>query len=241
MNEDTPELEALIRSLTDANKKVVREAAEALISRARQQPELTHRLDELLTTAPREQCWPIAYILGHTGSPSLRCLHVLQETLDNRDPDLRWAAGSLLARLGKLDNRISELLCGLLKTGTPTQRRMAVYGLRDIEPKEDAILHALLSAVEDADALVRVAAVLSLELQSDIPETVLDSLLDLFLNDPDTRVRCATSFALAALGRSSEKISAALNAAVKGEDPQLRRAAEAALESLKKKEPPSPK
>jgi HEAT repeat protein len=230
-----PEITALIQSLTDPNKKVVRQTADALITRAQEEPELARRLETLLSAAPPERCWPIAFVLGHIGSPSLRCLQILQETLDSRDPDLRWAAGSLLARLGKEDRRVPELMLALLKTGTSTQRRMAVYVLRDLKVKNDAVLSALLAALDDTDPLVRVAAVLSLELQTEIHQAGLDSLLDLFLRDPDTRVRCAGAFALATLGTRSEKISAALTTAVYSGDPRLRKAAEAALETLKKK------
>ena len=241
MKEEPSEVAALIQSLNHPNKKVVREAADALILIGKEQPELAHRLEQLLSDAPPGERWPIAFVLGHIGSPSLQCLQTLQETLDCRDPDLRWAAGSLLTHLGKRDARVLDLLLALLKTGTPTQRRMAVYGLRDLELKEGPVVAALLAALDDTDVLVRVAAVLSLKLQSDTPQAGLDLLLDLLLKDPDTRVRCATAFALAGLGAPSGEICAALAGAAQSQDPQLRKAAEAALELLKKKGPPSPK
>lgn len=232
-----PEIAALIRSLGDPDKKTVRSAADALVSLARGQPELARRLEELLSQAPPAERWPFAYVLGHIGSPSLQCLQALQETLGSRDPDLRWAAGSLLTHLGKRDARVLDLLLALLKTGTSTQRRMAVYGLRDLELKDGAVLAAL----DDSDVLVRVAAVLSLKLHSDTPQAGLDLLLDLLLKDPDTRVRCAAAFALGGLGTPSGEICAALTKAAEGPDPQLRKAAEAALDLLKKKGPPSPR
>ncbi|MEK7335118.1 MAG: HEAT repeat domain-containing protein, partial [Candidatus Binatota bacterium] len=160
------------------------------------------------------------------------------ETLGSKDPDIRWAVGLLLVRLGKSNRRIVELLLDLLKSGTSTQRRMAAYCLRDLDLKDMPSLQALMESLRDPDPLVRVATVASVKIRTDIGKDGLDCLLDLFLRDPDPRVRHITALALAQLGAPSREIRRALEEASQSEDPQLKKAAGAALNLLQKKGPP---
>jgi len=136
MEEESKKIDSLIESLNHPEKKVIRQAVEALISLASRQPAMADRLHRLLTEAPEKRRWPIAYILAQISSPSPSCLTVLKETLDHDDPDIRWATVLLLARLGKMDRGVVSQLLDLLKTGTPRQRRMAIYCLRDMELKD---------------------------------------------------------------------------------------------------------
>ena len=237
MEEDPEQIASLIVSLNHPNKKVIRQAADTLISMAPNFPGLSERLHRLLSDSPEEKRWPIAYVLAQISPPSPSCLHALKETLGNKDPDLRWAAGLLLVRLGKGDRGVVALLLDLLKSGTPTQRRMALYCLRDIYVKDATSLQALLQSLRDPDPLVRVAAVSSLKVHSDIGKEGLDVLLDLFLGDPDSRVRHTAALALAQLGAPTREIRRALEEASQSEDAQLRKAANAALDLLRKKEP----
>lgn len=240
MEEESEKIARLIRSLSHPDKKVIRQAAEALISLAPRQPELTEKLHQLLSQTPGEQRWPIAYVLAHISSPSSSCLDVLKETLDSSDPDIRWAASLLLSRLGKNISAIVALMLELLKSGSPTQRRMTVYCLRDMELKETALVRALLESLGDPDPLVRVAAATSLKARPEIGKEGLDSLLHLFLQDPDPRVRYAAAFTLAELGAPTEAIRKALRDASQSEDPQLKKAANAALGLLVKRGPTPP-
>lgn len=237
MKEESEKIASLIESLNHPNKKVIRQAAETLISMALYLPQLTERLNRLLIDTPEERRWPIAYVLAHISPPSSSCLNVLKETLDSGDPDIRWAVGLLLVRLGKANRGIVTHLLDLLKTGTPTQRRMAVYCLRDIDLKDTCSLQALLESLRDPEPLVRVAAVTSLKLRPEIGKDGLDSLLRLFLEDPDSRVRYTAALALAQLGAPTDEIRAALKDASRSEDPQLKKAANAALDLLQKKGP----
>ena len=100
MEEESGRIASLIDSLKHPDKKVIRQAADALISMAPGFPELPGRLGRLLSEPPADKSWPIAYVLAHISSPSPLCLHVLRETLDSKDPDIRWAVGLLLVRLG---------------------------------------------------------------------------------------------------------------------------------------------
>jgi HEAT repeat protein len=240
MKEDSEQIASLISSLSHPDKKVIRQAADSLISMALHRPELTRRLSDLLGEAPKESRWPIAYVLAHVSPPSSACLHVLRETLDSKDPDIRWAVGLLLVRLGKSHAGVVTLMLDLLKTGSPTQRRMAIYCLRDVSLKDTAFHQALLESLRDPDPLVRVAAVTSLKFLPEIGKDGLDFLLHLFLADPDPRVRRTAALSLAQLGAPSDEARAALKDASRGADLQLKKAAEAALDLLEKKGPTLP-
>lgn len=239
MDDESEKIARLIESLYHADKKVIREAAQSLISMAPELPRLTERLDRLLHDTSPEKRWPIAYVLAQISPPSPLCLDVLKETLDHKDPDLRWAVALLFVRLGKNDDGVPASLLDLLKTGTPTQRRMALYSLRDMDLKDMASLEGMLESLRDPDPLVRVAAVTSLKARREVGKDGLDCLLELFLKDPDPRVRHTAAITLAQLGAPSQEIRTALQNASQSQDPQLRRAASAALDLLQKKGPPT--
>lgn len=235
---DSKKIDSLIESLKHPEKKVIREAADTLIGMAPQAPELAPKLNRLLATSPGQDRWPLAYVLAHISPPSPPCLEVLKETLGSTDPDIRWAAAVLLVRLGNADQRVTALLRDLLRTGNPTQRRMAVYCIRDID-QDEASLQALLGSLGDPDPLVRVAAVTALKVYSVIGKEGLDLLLSLFLNDPDPRVQRNAALTLARLGAPNQNIRLALSGASQSQDFHLRKAADAALALLKRKGPAS--
>lgn len=237
MEEAPARIASLIGLLRHSDKKILREAVGALISIAPEFPHLSDQLNRLLNVTETQSRWPIAYVLAHISSPSPLCLDALREALGSQEPDIRWAIALLLVRLGKGNEGVVRLLLGLLKSGGPIQRRMALYCLRDIDPKGPLFLQALLRSVEDRDPLVRVAAVTSLKAQKGIGREGLDRLLHLFLRDPDSRVRHASALALAQLGAPTPEIRAALDHASRSDDPHLKKAAKAALDLLTKKGP----
>jgi HEAT repeat protein len=242
MEELSEEIASLIEALNHSDKRMIRRAADGLISMAPQFPQLAQRLDQLLGARGSENRWPIAYVLAHISCPSSLCLEVLKETLNSKDPDIRWAISLLLVRLAKNDKAIVAIFFDLLKTGTPTQRRMAVYGLRDLNLRDSASLQMLVGSLEDPDPLVRVAIVTSLKSRAGMSKDYLDRLLRLFLQDPDSRVRHTLALTLAELGSTSDEIHSALANASRTDDPHLKKAALAALNLLKKKaHPPTAK
>ena len=240
MEEESEKIASLIDSLDHSDKTTIRGAVDSLIAIAARSQSLQETLNRLLVDPSRKNRWPIAYILAHLPSPSRLCLRVLLDTLGSKDPDIRWAAGLLLVRLGKCDGGMVTLLLDLLKTGTSTQRRMAAHCLRHMDLKDPGSLQALLESLQDPDPLVRVAAVTSLKLRPEIGKNGLDSLLHLFLEDPDSRVRHIAALALAQLGAPTDEICRALKDASRSKDPQLKKAASAALDLLQKKGPAPP-
>ena len=155
--------------------------------------------------------------------------------LDHPDPDIRWAVMLLLVRLAKTDSGIVRLLLELLETGTPTQRRMALYCIRDMKLTDVPSLQALLDSLRDDDPMVRVAGVTSLKGRTDIDSRGRKMLCELFQNDPDLKVRNAAAVSLALLGSPSEEFVAALKKAETSGHAQLRKSATAALAILQKR------
>lgn len=238
MDEESEKIAALIKSLSHPDKKVIREGADALISIAAFTPQLAERLRRLLDEAPVEKRWPIAYVLAHIAPLSASCLDVLKDTLESSDPDIRWAAALLLVRLAKNSSPdVVVHLAALVNSGRPTQRRMAVYCLRDIGAQDSASRRALLDAMGDPEPLVRVAAVTSLKALPEIGAAALDRLLRLFLADPDSRVRVSAALSLGHLAAPTEEIRAVLKDASLDPDSRLSKAARVALALLEKKGP----
>ena len=226
-------LAVFIESLNQPDKKTIRAAVDALIPVALEQPEINERLHGLLDETPAERRWPIAYALAHTSPLIPSCVEALKEMLGTGDPDLRWAAVVLLARLARESDRslVAELI-GLLRSGSATQRRMAVYCLRDIDAQNASVGRVLIDALSDSDALVRVAVITSLKVIPQIGGETLDLLLRVFVEDADIRVRVSAALALARLGSGRSDVRAALDDATRSSDTRLSKAARAALKII---------
>ena len=232
MNDD--KIAALIADLDHSDKPRIRAAVDALIPLAAAAPALADELNRLLDDSRGKHRWPAAYILAHLPHPSRPVFTVLLNALDHSDADIRWAVMLLLVRLAKTNRDIIGLLLELRETGTPTQRRMALYCIRDFNLTDAASLQALLDSLRDDDPTVRVAATTSLKGRLAIDSGGRKMLYDLFVNDPDLRVRNAAAVTLAQSGSPSEEFLAALKMAEASEHVQLRKVATAALAILKK-------
>jgi HEAT repeat protein len=228
-------IDALIVSLGDSRKYVVRKAADALIACLEEVPDLPGKLERLLADAGNKNHWALAYVLAHLSHPPALSIGVLLKDLGNSDPDVRWAILLLLAKLAKEHAGILEMVLDLLQSGNPTQRRMAVYCLRDM--KQGATFAALLRALNDPEGAVRVAAITSLRSHPELSEATLDQLLGMLAHDLDARVRCSAAAVLGQMGPNTDDVRYALENAAEGAYPQLRKAALAALTLLQKREP----
>ncbi|MGH7832961.1 MAG: HEAT repeat domain-containing protein [Candidatus Binatia bacterium] len=228
-------IDALIVSLGDSRKPVIRKAADALIACLEEFPDLPGKLERLLADAGNKNHWALAYVLAHHSHPPALSIEVLLKDLGNPDPDIRWAVLLLLAKLAKEHTGIGEKLLDLLQSGNPTQRRMAVYCLRDM--REGATFVALSRALDDPEATVRVAAITSLRSQPELGKATFDQLLRRLAHDPDARVRCSAAAVLGQVGPNTDDVRDALKDAAESVYPQLRKAARAALTLLEKREP----
>jgi HEAT repeat protein len=108
---------------------------------------------------------------------------------------------------------------------------MAAYCLRDLGVRSPAIETALLAALHDTEAGVRLAAMSSLARLSATHALLVPHVADL-LTDPDPGVQRAAAVVLGTLGESSTAALTALRQAAASPDASLRRAAERSLHRL---------
>jgi HEAT repeat protein len=229
------EIAELIAKLAHHDKPTVRAAVDALIPLAAEFSIVREGLIRRLLEAEPSEKWPVAYILAHLPEPAQPVIRTLLDALDHRDADIRWAIALLLVRVAKLEpDRVNELI-DLCVTGTANQKRMALYCIRDLTLSDPQSLTALLRALVDADATVRVAAAIALQSRSELDPAGRNVLLQTYLNDAELKVRNTAAIALANLGESSPEFLSALQKAVLGKDAQVRKTAMKALDLLKKR------
>jgi len=231
---ETDRLAALIADLDHPDKPTIRAAVDQLIELARESAQVRTALDLRLDEPGHRNYWPVAYILGHLPQPSGTAIRNLLDTLDHREPDIRWACSLLLAKIAQSEAAVIELLIDLCRNGTANQKRMAIYCLRDLALNDSASLQALLSSLADSDATVRVAAATSLKNRTEDTDRVRDALLQSYLIDADIKVRNAAAVTLAHIGSPCEEFLLALRQAAQSDDSQARKAAVVALGLLQK-------
>ena len=234
MDHGDNQISALIAGLENADKRAIRHAVDALIACAADDPKLRAVLHQRLADPSLKNHWPLAYILASLPAPTQTVIKVLAQTLDHRDPDIRWAIALVLMRLAKTDASLLSDLVQLAANGTANQRRMAIYCLRDAGLNDQQRVATLLNSLGDVDPMVRVAVVTSFK-NSPLDENGKRKLLECFSRDPDVRVRNAAAITLAQMGTPSEEFLAELSKALAGDNTQLKKSATAAFTLLENK------
>jgi HEAT repeat protein len=231
---ETKLLDALIADLDHPDKPTIRAAVDRLIVVAGDAEPVRDTLNRRLVEPNHKNYWPVAYVLGHLPQPSGAVLRTLLQTLDHREPDIRWAAALLLVQIAKREGAVFNLLIELCREGTANQRRMAVYCLRDLELIDGASLQAIIDSLSDTDSSVRVAATTSLKYRRDDDQRVRQALLDRYLKDEDIKVRNAAAVTLASFTAPAQEFLRALQEAADGSDGQSKKTAAVALALLRK-------
>jgi hypothetical protein len=226
---------ALIAALSGSDKVKIRAAVDELIVLGSSSDAVKTLLEEHLASAAPHRRWTLAYVLGELSQPSATVLRALEEGLDLEDSEVRWAVALLLTKLARSDAQIGARLRNLCASGTATQRRMALYCVRELRLADEKTLETVFQALKDPVPLVRVAAVITLKAASRVDNNGKAALYDLFLNDLDARVRNVAAITLATLGNPSEQFLTALREAAASADPQIKKAAVAALSLLSEK------
>ncbi|HXG50859.1 MAG TPA: HEAT repeat domain-containing protein, partial [candidate division Zixibacteria bacterium] len=180
-----------LAALECEDKMVIRRGVDGLIALAGRSPGLVPLLRELLSDPRRKHRWALAYVLGHVAPPAPAAVEALLEALGHPEPDIRWAVALLLIRLGKSHPAIAANLVALSRDGTATQRRMAVYCIRDVGVPGPPARAALVRALGDTDPLVRLAALAAFKNCTGPDAEVERLFLGLFLRDPHDGVRNA--------------------------------------------------
>jgi HEAT repeat protein len=229
-----PKIALSIADLDHSEKSKIRAAVDALIPLAANSQELRETLHQLIVDPRRRNPWSVAYVLAHCPRPSPQIIETLLDGLNHREADIRWAIALQLIHLAKTEPEIVKFLFDLCLTGTSAQKRMAVYCIRDLRLADYNSLQVLLKLLNETDPTVRVAAVISLRVRLDLDANGKQTLLRVFLHDPDFRVRAVAAVTLAKLGAPSNAFLNALREAKSSSHPQLAKAAATALAILQK-------
>ena len=235
MELDDQQTATLIADLDHHDKPTLRAAVDQLIPLAAELPRLREILNQRLVDAGHRNYWPVAYILGHLPQPPAAAIESLLDALGHPEPDIRWAIALLLIRIAKQDPNLVDSLIQLCARGTVPQKRMALYSLRDLTLSDAVSSAALLKALGDPDATVRVAATIGLRLRAELNDAGKNILLQTYLKDADAKVRNSAAIALANLGTPDEEFVVALRKNRDGGDEQARKVAIAALDLLEKR------
>jgi HEAT repeat protein len=233
-------IDNLVRELGDADKTVQRRAIDELVAIAATGNTLaTEKLRESVAGADRRVRWAAAYALAQIGSTAfaMDSAEALCEAMADDDGDIRWAATNLMVRLGH--NNLVEIGAQLLKLaagGDRNARKMALYGIRDLEIAGPELLAVVESSVHDPDVHVRLAALSVLSRIRDASGQSVRIMLECMKSDTDAGVRRAAASALGNIKNATADTMAALaSAAVDTGDESLARAARGALDRLEKR------
>lgn len=227
---DPGELRAIAACLGDEKKIVQRRASEVLAALDQQGVGVRDLLVAMLQSATAAQRWGAAFALSLLGTPPAEALPVLLESLGDEDGDVRWAAANILVRVRSVPS-LADALSALLRTGTAAQRKMAAYCLRDLDARGATVEAALLGALDDADAAVRIAAMSSLARLAHDRAAAAQRLIGM-LDDADAGVRRAAAAVLGSLGERAQSVISALRAIAASPDASLQRAAQRSLRLL---------
>lgn len=190
-------IDALGRTLGDADREVARAASEALVAIGRRHDVSAALRAALRSDAPARR-WHAARALARLQPPGTELLPALVEALACGAGDVRWEAARILVDVGRLHGEVLTLLLGLVRSaGHASQRAMAAHCLRELAPDQAACAAALLDASRDPDLRVRRAALTAAAGLMDPPRALAERLREVADADPDAASRRLAGAALA--------------------------------------------
>jgi HEAT repeat protein len=225
---------AVVDCLGVAVKALQRRATDVLESTAEAaRPALVAALRAALASPEAPRRWGATYALGRLGIIEPALVPPLLEALGSRDGDQRWAAAALMVACGVRHPAIvRSTLLDALGAAIPELRKMTLYVLRDLALAEPAVVDAIVAALRDDDANVRLAALSAVTRLAPLPASACEEVLRLVRDDPQIGVRRAAVSALGHVGRGVASAAAAIAAALDSSDVGVRRAAVAARRRL---------
>lgn len=228
---------ACVCRLADGERAVRRFSADALADWLTDGPPSTRRavrtrLREALDHRNPKVASSAAQILSRDSGSKRRLIDPLLRGFSLDDEEERRAAAETLTRLVNSHRRLATRLRALARRGTPVERRMALYCLRDLPPSASVGPDPFLRALSDPDPIVRSTAASSLGRLGRRSHLVLDGLLRALTQDPSILIRRVAAVALGQIAPNRRDVRASLEETMEAEDPDLRRAARHALARL---------
>ncbi|QDT98390.1 HEAT repeat domain-containing protein [Gimesia aquarii] len=196
-------LPGLIKVLADENPVVRREAANAISLSGPLAESATPSLSQALKKEQDQRVVAeLITALAEIGPPAASAIPLITPYLDSRDPILRVVATYAMARFGKSAKSVVPIM----------EKELAKH-----DEEENAVTLWALTKIDPSPTRAKAAAPILTKLVTEHP-------------DPNARLEAAIS--LGEFGINTPKIKAALETASKDQDPQVKKAAEAALKKL---------
>ncbi|HVM97085.1 MAG TPA: HEAT repeat domain-containing protein [Candidatus Acidoferrales bacterium] len=221
----------ILQRLGSGDSRIQRAAAEECARRASTDPTIRPKLVAALGSADAPLRWGAAYALSRLGPAFDEADDAFVEYLGSEVSDVRWTATEILSDPIVL-RRVAERMRNLIANGTPVQRRMALYCLRN-ECVNSAQFDASIDrALDDQDHNVRLAAMSCLaRITRRKPEAA--ERLSERLFDENAAVRRAAAAHLGKLEVATSQILSSLESLRDHPDVSLRRAVHQALTRLR--------
>jgi HEAT repeat protein len=205
------DISALMRDLAGDDTRVARASADELRARAGRDAHVRDALQRAASVPGRER-FAAAFALAGIEpfhKAALDAAPALLEALSDARSDFRWAAATLIARLGRARiDTIMFALVGIAQRGDPVARRMALYCIRDLEKPARESIHraaaicACEAAILDADSHVRLAAIAAIAALSPNDLAAVAIIQKCADGDLDAGVRRAAASAIAKMARA---------------------------------------
>jgi len=203
---DSAAIDAIVASLGADSKEERRRAAGALTAVAARR-ELVGHVESILDDPDPLRRWGATFALARAGIDSDAVFEGALDALGFEDGDVRWAALEIVVGLARRYDRRTARLKALAREASAAGRKMALYGLRDLEIGDEAIYTM---ALFSENAGVRLAAISGIARLAATSSQAHDALVVTVERDADPGVRRAAAATLGKVASESPEVRAVL-------------------------------
>jgi HEAT repeat protein len=227
----------LTKALKDEDRTVRRQAVVALGTIAADATPAIPALGTILRDKDKELRGLAINALVRIDPQAKSAGPLFRQALGDDDPNVRLAALYALEPTARQVEAVVKDVAGALRDSDRNVRLGAISVLGRIGPTAKGAMPALTEALGDPDAAVRItAAEVIVGIDTGKVAAVLPVLTEGLLKDKDEQVRRSAAYVIGQIGSPAKDAVTALNQALKDPSPDVRQAAAAALEKVRKKE-----
>jgi hypothetical protein len=199
-------LDDILTSLGAESKEERRRAAGALSVAARDRA-LVNRIETALDDPDPHRRWGTAFGLARAGIDSDAIFDAALGAFAFDDGDVRWAALEIVVKLARGRPRRIERLGALARETTAAGRKMALYGIRDLEVGDERVYTLALFSESPGVRLAAISGIARLETTTSQAHDALRVTVE---RDVDPGVRRAAAVTLARIAGHEPEVRAAL-------------------------------